>query len=66
VRATTSLARFYKERNRREEASKLTDALSRLSQIYDQCSDGLQTADLCEARDLLSRSGGSVSPDVNS
>jgi tetratricopeptide (TPR) repeat protein len=66
VRATTSLARFYKERNRREEASKLTDALSRLSQIYDQFSDGLQTADLCEARDLLSRSGGSVSPDVNS
>jgi tetratricopeptide (TPR) repeat protein len=62
LRATMSLARFYKERNRREEARKLIEALSRLSQIYDQFSDGLQTADLREARDLLSRSGGSEPP----
>jgi len=53
LRAAVSLARFYKERSGREEANKSEDVIRLLTQIHACFSEGTDTMDLREARDLL-------------
>jgi adenylate cyclase len=53
LRTLVSMARYNKERYGPEETSKSIEILSRLAEIYGGFSEGLDTADLREARDLL-------------
>ena len=62
LRAAVSLARFYTELGRREEASKFRDVIGLLTQISGCFNEGLDTVDLREARELINNPGGAASP----
>jgi predicted ATPase len=59
LRATTSLARLWRDRRREE-------ARTRLASVYGTVTEGFATADLRDARTLLDELGGPVTPEGRS